>query len=130
MLERAWVEGERVVGQMARNLPPNHQPAELSTLIAPRLVELCEQTAGLWEIVQQGRMGLPLHIDRVHLVRDPEGVEGPLFAMVTSHPESGSFDAEVVDQSGNRYLEFTGYRTVAFGTVDRDALKAVEPALA
>ena len=50
---------------MAKGLPDNHHPSELPTLMAPRLIELCFQTAGLWEMGVQGRMGLPLHIDRV-----------------------------------------------------------------
>ena len=55
----------RIVGLMAKDLPANHHPSELPTLMAPRLIELCFQTAGLWEMGAQGRMGLPQHIDRV-----------------------------------------------------------------
>jgi len=129
VLERAWVEEKRVVGQMAGDLPANHQPAELPTLMAPRLIELCEQTAGLWEIVQQGRMGLPLRIDRVCLWREPNGA-GPLFSVVTPHAD-GSFDAEVVDEAGSCYVRVTGYRTVALpGGVNPELLKAIEPAMA
>ena len=50
MLGRAWREGVRIVGQMAKGLPDQHQPPDLPTLVAPRLIELCFQTAGLWEI--------------------------------------------------------------------------------
>jgi hypothetical protein len=131
VLERAWLDENRVVGQMARNLPANHQPSELPTVMAPRLIELCEQTAGLWEIVEQGRMGLPLHIDQVTLWRAPDGVEGPLYAVVTPHPDSGTFDAEVVDGAGNCYVQVSGYRTVALpGGVDPELLRAIEPAMA
>ncbi len=131
VLERAWIDGNRVVGQMARGLPADHQPAELPTLMAPRMVELCEQTAGLWEIIQQGRMGLPRHIDRVRRWGEPDDSKGPLFAVVTPHTESGTFDVEVVDMAGNRYVEVTGYRTVALpGGVNAELLKAMEPAMA
>ena len=68
VVERAWWDGHRMVGLMARGLPANHLPSELPTLMAPRLIELCFQTAGLWEMGAQGRMGLPLHIDRVSLL--------------------------------------------------------------
>ena len=62
VLGRAWLDGNRVVGQMAETLPANHQPPERPVLVAPRLIELCFQTAGLWEITAEGRMGLPQHV--------------------------------------------------------------------
>ena len=49
VVEQAWMNGERVVAQFERDLPENHRPAEQPLLIAPRLIELCFQTAGLWE---------------------------------------------------------------------------------
>ena len=85
---------------MAQGLPGNHQPPDLTLSMAPRLIELCFQTAGLWEIAQ-GRMGLPQHIDRVSLFRAPELADGPLFAVVAPDLENGSFAVEVVDISGN-----------------------------
>jgi hypothetical protein len=131
VLDHAWLDGNRVVGQMAQHLPANHDPSDLPTLMEPRLIELCEQTAGLWEIVQQGRMGLPLHIDRVCVWRAPDGVEGPLYAVVTPNPDQGTFDAEVIDTAGNRYVEVTAYRTVALpGGVNPELLRAIEPAMA
>ena len=122
---QAWRDGDRIIGQMAEGLPSNHQPPELTTLIAPRLIELCFQTAGLWEMGLEGRMGLPQHIHQVCLWRAPDLVEGPLYAVVT--PDQGSFDAEVVDAAGNRYLHLSGYRTVALPTsIDAEALKALK----
>ena len=91
-------------------------PSELPTLMAPRLIELCFQTAGVWEMGAQGRMGLPQHIDRVSsspLLLAPEFADARLYAVVTPDPDRGSFDAEVVDAKGNRYLHLSGYRTVA-----------------
>ena len=32
------------------DLPGNHMPADRPTLMSPRLIELCFQTAGLWEM--------------------------------------------------------------------------------
>ncbi len=79
----------------------------------------------------EGRMGLPQHIDRVSLlVRDPERAEGRLYAVVTPNPREGSFDAEVVDAKGNRYVQLSGYRTVAVpGAVDAERLKALQAAM-
>ena len=50
VVERAWRDGNRIIGLMAKNLPSNHYPPERPTLAAPRLIELCFQTAGLWEM--------------------------------------------------------------------------------
>ena len=81
--------------------------------MAPRLIELCFQTAGLWEMGTEGRMGLPLHINRVSSLLIPESADTRLYAVVTSEQDQGSFDAEVVDAKGNCYLQLNGYRTVA-----------------
>ena len=52
-----------------RDLPPDHEPPEQPTEIAPRLIELCFQTAGVWELGTAGRMALPTHVDRVIALR-------------------------------------------------------------
>ena len=131
VIERAWWDGHRIIGLMSRSLPANHLPSEMPTLMAPRLIELCFQTAGLWEMGVQGRMGLPQHIDRVSTsLGGPESVEARLYAVVTPDRDGGSFDAEVVDAGGNRYLQLSGYRTIALpNAVDSEALKAVQAAM-
>jgi acyl transferase domain-containing protein/NAD(P)-dependent dehydrogenase (short-subunit alcohol dehydrogenase family)/acyl carrier protein len=133
VVERAWWDGHRIVGLMAKGLPPNHLPSELATLMAPRLLELCFQTAGVWEIGAQGRMGLPQHIDRVSsspLLLAPESADARLYAVVTPDRDRGSCDAEVVDAKGNRYLHLSGYRTVAVSSaVDAGRLKALRAAM-
>jgi acyl transferase domain-containing protein/NAD(P)-dependent dehydrogenase (short-subunit alcohol dehydrogenase family) len=131
VIERAWWDGNRMVGLLSKALPANHLPAELPTLMSPRLIELCFQTAGLWEMGTQSRMGLPLHIDRVSslLLPVPETNQTRLYAVVTSDG-SGSFDAGVVDTKGNRYLHLSGYRTVAVpNAVDAEKLKALQAAM-
>ena len=130
VLERAWWDGNRIVGLMAKDLPNNHHPAELPTLMAPRLIELCFQTAGVWEMGVQSRMGLPQHIDRVSLLRSPDLAEGRLYAVVTLNQAQGSFDAEVVDGAGNHYLQLSGYRTVALpNSIDAERLKPLQMAM-
>ena len=112
---------------MANSLPSNHYPAELPTLMAPRLIELCFQAAGIWEMGIQGRLGLPQHIDRVSLLRAPELAESSLYAEVTPHPERGTFDAEVLDAAGNRYVQLNGYRTIAVpSAVDAERIKTLQ----
>ena len=132
VVERAWWDGHRIVGLMAKGLPPNHLPSELPTLMAPRLIELCFQTAGIWEMGVHGRMGLPQHIDRVSslLLPAPESADTRLYAVVTCDPVCTSFDAEVVDAKGNCYLHLSGYRTVAVpNAVDAEGLKALQAAM-
>jgi acyl transferase domain-containing protein/NAD(P)-dependent dehydrogenase (short-subunit alcohol dehydrogenase family) len=130
VVERAWWDGHRIVGLMSNSLPANHLPSELPTVMAPRLIELCFQTAGLWEMGRQGRMGLPLHIDRVSSLLTPASADTRLYAVVTSDPARGSFDAQVVDTKGNCYLRLNGYRTVAVpNAADAGRLKALQVAM-
>ncbi len=112
VLESAWRDGERIIGQMSEDLPGDHNPSEGPTLIGPRMIELCFQTAGLLEVSEHNRMGLPLYVHNVSWSRPPAIAVGPLFAVVTPDIAGEKFDAEVVDTQGNRYLQLTGYRTV------------------
>jgi hypothetical protein len=75
----------------------------------------------------QGRMGLPLHIDRVSLLRMPDQAVGRLYAVVTPDPERERFDADVVDSAGNICLQLRGYRTVPVpNAVDPERLKVLQ----
>ncbi|HMC62489.1 MAG TPA: SDR family NAD(P)-dependent oxidoreductase, partial [Candidatus Solibacter sp.] len=114
VLKQAWWDQDRVVGQMAEGLPDDHYPREQPLAMAPRLIELCFQTAGLWEMAVEGRMGLPQFVHRVWLWDAPHPPQGPLFAVVTPDRAAASFDADVVDAKGTRYLHLSGYRTVTF----------------
>ncbi len=127
VLERAWREGDRIIGQLAENLPNDHYPLEQPVLMSPRLIELCFQTAGLSEMSTEGRMGLPQHIDQLCVRRTPNESEGRLYAVVTSHPEKESYDAEVVDAFGNQFVHLSGYRTSALpNSVDVEPLKVLQ----
>jgi malonyl CoA-acyl carrier protein transacylase len=127
VLERAWSEGNRIVGQMKGSLPSNHFPSAKPTHMAPRLIELCFQTAGLWEMKALGRMGLPQYIRQVSLLRAPDLAVGSFYALVTPKADQGSFDATVLDAAGNRYVQLNGYRTVALpDVVNTEPLKALQ----
>jgi len=126
VLERAWLNGYRTVGQFFKGLPDNHYPPELPLAMAPRLIELCFQAAALREVAEQGRIGLPLHVAEVCLWRSPDLAEGPLYAVVTPDPHADSFDADVVDAAGNRYVHLRGYKMVAHpDAVDIAPLRAL-----
>jgi hypothetical protein len=125
VVERAWREEDRIVGQMAKSLPIHHQPPEQPTVVVPRLIELCFQTAGLWEMSVQERMGLPQYVHEIRFFQFADLAESQLHAVVTPASD-GSFDADVVDATGNRYMHLGGYRTVALPyTVDSKPFKAL-----
>jgi NAD(P)-dependent dehydrogenase (short-subunit alcohol dehydrogenase family)/acyl carrier protein len=111
VLDTAWRDNGIVVGRMHAELPEDHQPADLDMLTEPRLVELCFQTAGVWQIGTTGRMGLPQHIDQVKILRTADQAEGRLHAVVSPRDGGKSFDAHVSDEAGNRYVLLRGYRT-------------------
>jgi len=127
VLDRAWLDGEVMICQMSEDLPSDHDPSTGPTLIGPRLIELCFQTAGLLEISEHNRMGLPLYVHQVIWSCTPELAAGPLFAVVTPDASGEKFDAEVVDTRGNRYLRLTGYRTVTLpDSIDAEPLQALQ----
>ncbi len=127
VVEKAWWDGEHVTGLLAKSLPPNHHPSELHTVVAPRLIELCFQTAGVWELGLQGRMGLPQRVHRVSLFHTSNVADGRLYAVVTPDEVRGSFDAEVLDENGNCYLRLSGYQTVALSDgMDKENLKNLQ----
>ena len=98
---------------MAPDLPPDHHPADRPLLVSPRFIELCFQTAGLWEMATESRFGLPQFIRRLTLLLRADESAGPFYAVVTPNAQAGEFSAEVLDTAGHVYLQLSGYRTVA-----------------
>ena len=127
VLESAWGNGsDAAIGRLASNLPANHSPAELPTQISPRLIELCFQTAGMYELGVDGRFGLPARIGRVQKLKEASVVDAQLFTVVRhGNGDSGGFDAEVVDESGDVYLRLRGYHTAELPGAAEAA--AIEP---
>ena len=129
VLAKAWRDENRVVGEFTSQLPANHHPSDQQTLFAPRLIELCFQTAGLWEMSADGRMGLPQHLRQVRVFRPVESARGPLHAFIEPHRSEGGFDAEVVDADGNCYVQLSGYTTVALPeSISGELLRALQAA--
>jgi malonyl CoA-acyl carrier protein transacylase len=97
-------------------LPPNSRPEDAASLIAPRLIEFCFQTAGIWEMTAQHVMALPMSVESVTTYRQPEQA-GRLYARVQA-VEDG-FNAQVIDETGVVYVSLNGYRTVKLpGNID------------
>ncbi len=129
VIEKAWWDGKRMIGLLAKDLPDNHHPPDLPTVMTPRLIELCFQTAGLWEMGAQARMGLPQHVDEVTSSPVVEPVDTRLYAVVTPAP-GGTFDADVVDAKGNLYVRLGGYRTIALpNAINPDQVKSLQTML-
>ena len=113
VLAGVQVTGNRAVGLWADELPPNLSPPDMTELIAPRLVELCFQTAGVWQIQTQHRLALPLAIGSVTAYEQEKEVNGRLYALVEAVNDDAEFKAQVVDEAGQVYVRLSGYRTVA-----------------
>ncbi len=129
VLDRAWRHNGDVVGRLAADLPPDHEPAEEPTIAAPRLIELCFQTAGVWELGTTGRMALPTHIDRVIRYAGADA-PGQLLAVVHPREDGSAVDARVVDEAGNVRVMLQGYRTIELpGALDAEALEPIRSAM-
>jgi hypothetical protein len=116
VVAEGWRAGGAAAGRLATDLPADYRPPGQPTVLAPRLVELCFQVAGLWEAGREGRLALPAHVDRLRVVGDvptgllPEGVVA--VAEPSAADGSGRFDCVVVDAQGRVLLRLEGYRTV------------------
>jgi malonyl CoA-acyl carrier protein transacylase len=127
VLERAWRDNGLVVGAFADDLPADHEPVERATEFVPRLIELCFQTAGVFELGTEGRLALPTHVDRVTRFAGADE-PGRLYAMVTQR--SDGVDADVVDEDGRVRIRLEGYRTTELpGGIDQDALAPIRAAM-
>ena len=102
----------KVVGTMRTPLPADTTNPNSTSMVGPRMVELCFQTAGVWEIGQTGQMGLPSVVERV-TVFDPAPDGKTMVAELQPHASEDalSFDARVRDDEGKVYLTVQGYRT-------------------
>jgi hypothetical protein len=104
--------GDSMLGKLRKDLPSITAGGQ-ALLSTPVLVELCLQTAGVWEVGSTGVLGLPHSIGQLKLYRTKtNGI--PIFAEVFPiEGEDGrlQFDARVVDAKGHLYLELKDYRT-------------------
>jgi NAD(P)-dependent dehydrogenase (short-subunit alcohol dehydrogenase family) len=112
VIDKAVVEGDSVVALMSAGLPPNAQPESADAVMAPRLLELCFQAAGLWLLERKGAMALPTALERAVAYRREDEAKGRLYALVAARGGGEAFDARVVDEKGAVFAEVVGYRTV------------------
>jgi hypothetical protein len=130
VLASSWRSGKKVVGKFAKSLPANHLPETNSVLAMSRLIELCFQTAGIWEMGKSERLGLPYAIDEVQVLRQSDDSKGSFTAIVTPLAD-GSFDGSIVDSKGNVCIVLRGYRTMALPeAIDQKLLAPLREMLA
>ncbi|TLN15347.1 hypothetical protein FDZ74_08485 [bacterium] len=112
VLEGVQRSGEVVLGKLQRDLPAI-TTLDHALLSTPILLELCLQTAGVWEAGLTGTLALPSSIGQLRLHKHKTN-GAAIFAEVSpSQMADGSlvFDARVVDAGGHVYLEVENYRT-------------------
>ena len=127
VVSSAWRVDDAAVAQMASDLPPNNQPADVATQAQPRVIELCLQTAGLWESGREGRMALPTHVDRAVIFPRSSG-EG---LVATAREVGDGFDCVVTDASGTVVVRLEGYRTIVVPQpLDEDVLAPMRRVMA
>ena len=133
VVDSAYVVDDSVVAYMAQELAPIGEPAGRSRT-SPRLVELCLQAAGLYEVAASGRMRIPSSIERIVWHSPDRRDSGDGLAAVVERvlDEDGepAYDAAVIDLDGRVRLSVFGYRATDFSQpVDQVALADVRSAL-
>jgi acyl transferase domain-containing protein len=104
-----------LAGAIFGELPPDTLAPKNSCVYSPRLIELCFQTAGVWEIGATGQLGLPAAAEKVTVFGLP-AENTKLVAEVFPRKGNGGapglcFDAHVRDAAGKVYVELKGYTT-------------------
>ena len=128
VLAGAWGEGGTAVGQMATELVANHNPDTEPLVAAPRLVELCFQTAGLPAMAADGSLGLPARVRRVQVA--PGATEAAARWAVVTPGEDGGVDAVVLGEEGEVLVRLAGYETIALpGAAGADVTASLQAAL-
>jgi NADP-dependent 3-hydroxy acid dehydrogenase YdfG len=127
VLDRAWRSGDLIAGALAAHLPPNHEPTDRATVTNPRLLELCFQTVGAFEMGTTGTMALPMRIGSV-TYGEVDGNDSAMATAVVSATDGG-FTATVVTDAGP-ILRLDGYRTVRLpGTLDDSLVAPLQEAM-
>jgi hypothetical protein len=109
VLDEVRTGEQDALGRMAECLPPD--AAGGAMVLDPRRIELCFQTAGIWELrAHGGRLALPREVEELRW--NGGAADRAVVAHVRAR-EDGGFDAEVDDAGGAPYLIMRGYRTTA-----------------
>jgi hypothetical protein len=106
-------DGTTLLGRLQQPMPElTREPTTLLT--APRLLELCFQTAGVIEIGSTRKLGLPSRIEEVRVFAGADDAgQRSARVRVGTGTEGLRFDAVVTDDAGGVLLEVVGYHTSA-----------------
>ncbi|MDX1414466.1 MAG: SDR family NAD(P)-dependent oxidoreductase [Candidatus Promineifilaceae bacterium] len=114
VLEWIKVDGDAAIALVSQGLPPNTDPADARSLVAPRLVEACFQAAAQWSIEAKNAMAFPLGFDQVIPLGQEDEVGGQrLYTLLETADDGQTFDAKVVGENGRVFVILRGYRTVS-----------------
>ena len=92
VIESAGMDGNKAICLMPDNMPPNTDPADAASLMAPRLVELCFQAAALWTQEVKKAMGFPLGIGTVTAYLQPAAANGKrLYTLLNTQDDGETF---------------------------------------
>jgi acyl transferase domain-containing protein/NAD(P)-dependent dehydrogenase (short-subunit alcohol dehydrogenase family) len=128
VLAEERVSGRNAAGALTAGLPDDHMPMTTPFALQPRLMELCLQTSGVWELATSGRLALPLGIERAEAA--PAGITaaGRVTAQATAR-DDGAFDVVVSDEAGTVLVRMRGYRSIALpGGGDANAIRLLQAA--
>ena len=111
VMQSVWraSKGKGAMSRFSEDIPANHSPSDAPTLVGPRLAEICFQTAGMWEMGQEGRFALPERVGSLRVYGAPTE-ETPL--VCTARPTDDGFDCVVQRKDGTVVVHMTGYHTV------------------
>jgi hypothetical protein len=112
VIASAWRTGETSVAEANTSLPDNHEPADLALVTAPRLIELCFQTAGLWQAGRDDLLALPTRVGRAVTFPAAATASGRIRA-ISTESAPGVHDCVVVDEAGTVLARLDGYETIA-----------------
>ena len=108
VVDRAWRSDGAALARLTPDLPGDRNPSTTTLSMAPRLVELCFQAAGLWQAGRDGELALPRAVDRL-TVLDPDA--GGELVAVARQTGDQSFDARVVSPDGRVVVRLEGYHS-------------------
>jgi len=123
VVDTAWRAGETSVAALTDPLPDNHVPPDAPLVTAPRLVELCFQTAGLLQAGLEDRLALPMAVGSARLIGDPATSQGELRA-IARQVAPGVFDCAVVDSAGTVIVRLDRYETIPLPALIADDVAA------
>ncbi len=125
VLEGVQRSGNTLIGKLNKELP-SILNVEHELLSTPTLVELCLQTAGIWEIGKTGTIALPRSIENLTLYHHSVNGEAIYAEVKPFQTETGRlyFDAHVVDDKGRLHLEMKNYCTTPLpDTIKKELLE-------